>query len=942
MQSLHINTHQIFKFLSTIFLFTFSLFATPIHYAPVMVGDITTFVPYSHVQITLGNDKSFNQGEDNILTAKVNYPSDIVRYEWREDGKLLGTDSTLPIESLSSGAHHIILTVIDNNGLSTSDKINIILRSSEYIGKKTKVTLNDENYLKYIRAANYLENLNWDEIPSSSIGISEKSYRNNSEEVLTRTYEKVKYKDALLSGTVILTFDNKTIPDKTLKKMEISLIFSTYENNITVKISTHSEGNYFNDFLVDKYYIYDEKYNEHIDILGIDSKNPRLYLGSEGYVDIDTNSENFRVLGKNNTNLSLIFKSEEAIYETKELLVEPSSTYQSLIYSPKRGQGIIESILNGVNKENLYFLPYQVSYFEPVKFYENNGQIQLLEDRFFSWHAKYMLLNEDTSNIEINIEWYVNGIKVETPISYELPNIYNSDDIVKIVVTAKNGDMIIKKEQLSTEYDFDPWAHISTQLDETFDILYRTNNLEFNLDILLHEYFNDIDIANSQFSWYIGSDYHDAQIINGTEYNKVPTILANKYGNWFDSVYLKIYNEHEIKVVRFKITLEKGSTGLDNLPNIIESIDEASLTNNNEYIDTSKVWNFDIDKNGLNDIIYQSETYNGSFLNISYQNTKRVFEFEKKLVNGTVYLGDFDGDTSKEAFIFSNDIENTKIMNLDKGNIHITKDINLSSYLNILAIKAVDDMNNDGKDDLIVANNKEKKLYIYDDIYNTLEKRLIGDNKCVKILSIEDINDDGLKDIICTPEDKVNYLYTNNSEDYFSSELIIKFYLQNSDNSFTINSRQYILIDDATFHEVSGIRVSGATILNDSTIAVSLNDKDGNMLYVCELNNYSLEPLSKTQTNTYDITTFFTPKDINHDGLSDLISFDRYGGGVLNIFNQKQNFEFESDYSESINSYYQLTDRSLRNAFLDDIDNDGSLEIVTVNGENKFSYINLK
>jgi len=274
--------------------------------------------------------------------------------------------------------------------------------------------------------------------------------------------------------------------------------------------------------------------------------------------------------------------------------------------------------------------------------------------------------------------------------------------------------------------------------------------------------------------------------------------------------------------------------------------------------------------------------------------------------------------------------------------MHKIKDINLSSYLNTLAIKAVDDMNNDGKDDLIVANNQEDKLYIYDDIYNTLEKRLIGDNECMKILSIEDINDDGLKDIICTPEDKLNYLYTNNSEDYFSSELIIKFYLQNSDNSFTINSRQYILIDDATFQEVSGIRVSGATILDHSKIAVSLNEKDGNMLYVCDINNNSLEPLSKTQINTYGVDAFFTPKDINNDGFNDLISFASYGSGVLNIFNQKQNFEFSSDYSEAINSHYQLTDRFLKNAFLDDIDNDGSLEIVTVNGENKFSYINLK
>jgi len=275
-----------------------------------------------------------------------------------------------------------------------------------------------------------------------------------------------------------------------------------------------------------------------------------------------------------------------------------------------------------------------------------------------------------------------------------------------------------------------------------------------------------------------------------------------------------------------------------------------------------------------------------------------------------------------------------------KGNMHIIKDINLSTYQNRLNLQAVSDMNNDGKDDLIVANNQEDKLYIYENIDDLAQKRLVGVSVCKGVQAIKDINNDGLKDIICKPDIAKDF---NTATELGTYSLLMNYFLQKSDNTFELKSRKYELIKDVSFTLAENTRVySGAVMLDEKNIVVSVSDKLGYALYVCDLESTSQDPISKTPTNGQQIYSFFKPTDINHDGKVDLLSFRDYGSGELNIFYQQDTLAFDADYRVKMNTFNQLTDQSLRNAFLADIDNDGSLEIVTVNGENIFSFINLK
>jgi len=948
--------HKLLQFSTFFLLFTFSIFATPIHYAPIDMGGITTFVPYSHVKVSLGNDKFMKEGEDVVLSLKLSHLNDVISYIWREGNRVINTKSTLSLKSFPIGTHNITVSVIDINGLQTIDSIKVVIGSKEYIGKRTKVLLNSDNYIKFVRAINLIEHIKFKHFLSCyGEGVSAINHIDDSTKIgyIVQNFTNYDYGAFEFYGKQNIRLNGYYRFDKyeNTYKTDTDLTFISNENNITIKAKMHTiDNNGTQKEYIDKYYIYDEKYHENIEILDINTEHPKLYIGSEGYVTIDATNDNFLVYGKHNTELSVIFKQENSIYETRALDIEPDITHQVQIYSQKRGQGSIDTVLNGLTQEKLYYIPYQVSSFEPIKFYESNNEPEILEYAFYSWYINYKLLNYNKNDIDISIEWFVNNIKVDTPFSYELPlNSYSENDTIKVVLNVHYGDISTKIEQSLTaeENNYRNASGKYEYPEDTYNIVYRTNDKIFNLNLLKHEYFDNIDIENSDFSWTIFYGFNPGlegfSIDHKTQYEKIPRVTNKEYRYGYrGEIYLKIYTNNKIKVVRFNITLEKGSTGINNIPNIIESINEANITNNSEYITTHKVQHVDIDKNGLDDIIYISETTNGNFLNISYQDSKRVFDLEKIAINGGIYLGDFDGDTTIEALAFSNDLNETKIISLNRGNIHKIKDINLSSTMNILDIKAVADMNNDGRDDLIIANNQEKKLYIYDDINNTLDKRLIGSNECIKILSIVDVNNDGLKDIICAPSDSLKYLYSENGEDYFSSNLIIKAYLQDIDNSFTLVTRKYALINNASYHEVNGMSVYSGVMLNNSMMAISLKDKDGDILYTCDLNNDSNKPQSKTLTNAYQIAAFFTPIDIDHDGLSDLISFNSYGSGKLNIFNQKQNFEFESDYSVNIDSYYQLTDSLLRNAFLYDIDNDGSSEIVTVNGENKFSYINFK
>ena len=88
-----------------------------------MMGDITVFVPYSKVQVSLGSDKVLGEDQVQTLTANITNKDQVVSYEWREGGSLLGTTESLSTAGLSVGVHTITLTVTDTNGVKTSDTI---------------------------------------------------------------------------------------------------------------------------------------------------------------------------------------------------------------------------------------------------------------------------------------------------------------------------------------------------------------------------------------------------------------------------------------------------------------------------------------------------------------------------------------------------------------------------------------------------------------------------------------------------------------------------------------------------------------------------------------------------------------------------------------------------------------------------------------------------
>jgi len=839
---------------------------------------------------------------------------------------------------------------------------------TRYKGQSEKISITAENYLKFVRAANYLDNLQLDNLPQEGLGIKEDSHIDKSTGLgyTILTYTDMPYNSTLINGTTridVLSLNETSTQIIAKIKTEESLTLNIGDNNISIHriiratVDLANEKEEFQDLLIEKYYIYDEKYKEHIDVVDFNS-NPKLYIGSEGYVLIDPNSNNFLISGDNNTKLSLIFKDEEAIYETRyappgDPINGRPLPYQEKIYEPREGQGEIVVTLNSTKMKNLYFVPIKVSEYEPPKFYENYGNISLLEYSFYAWHTKYRLLNSDINNTQIKVAWFVNDVKIDTPIQYELPlGSFSASDTVKIVLTATHEDISIQRETIldSSANSYNVSSGSYEYPEDTYEIVYRTNSLEFDLDLLAHKYFENIDVNNSKFSWNMlnisrcqredisggGCSYRLEQ---DTKYKKIPRISARNYGNLDDPLYLIVYEGHEVKVVRFNITLMRGTSGIggNESGDIIASIDEANITQD-RYVAT-KVEHVDLDDNGLDDIIYTAETYDGGFLNVSYQNEKRIFTLEKIQNHGELFLGDYDGDGVKEAFMFGATEDASQLISLEKGNLHVVKDINLTNTQNILNVTSVADMNNDGKDDLIIANNQEKKLYIYENLDDLTQKRLVGASVCQGVQAIKDINSDGINDIICKPRRRETHDATTG---LFSSELFIDYFLQESNGTYTLKTKKHTLIKDVTFNKASRTRVYGSTMLDDSKIVVSVNDGLNCTLCTYDLMNMVIVPLDKIDTNSDHISAFLTPTDVNYDGKVDLLYYRDYAHGELGIFYQLDDFSFDADYRIEMNTYNKLTNRFFNNAFLDDIDNNGSLEIVTVNGENLFSYINLK
>ena len=88
-----------------------------------------------------GPDKSVMEGKFVFLNGEksIDRDEDIIKYEWRDSGELIGTVALFASANLSPGIHKITLTVTDDVGISSSDEVIIEIR--EKTGVETVPTI---------------------------------------------------------------------------------------------------------------------------------------------------------------------------------------------------------------------------------------------------------------------------------------------------------------------------------------------------------------------------------------------------------------------------------------------------------------------------------------------------------------------------------------------------------------------------------------------------------------------------------------------------------------------------------------------------------------------------------------------------------------------------------------------------------------------------------
>ena len=95
---------------------------------PIMMGDMFFFQYKSFVKLSLGADKNIDEGDNEILSPSISsHASDIRKYEWSINGKIVGTSETFSTSGLSVGTHTITVTITDKYGYKVKDTITIVV-----------------------------------------------------------------------------------------------------------------------------------------------------------------------------------------------------------------------------------------------------------------------------------------------------------------------------------------------------------------------------------------------------------------------------------------------------------------------------------------------------------------------------------------------------------------------------------------------------------------------------------------------------------------------------------------------------------------------------------------------------------------------------------------------------------------------------------------------
>ena len=388
-------------------------------------------------------------------------------------------------------------------------------------------------------------------------------------------------------------------------------------------------------------------------------------------------------------------------------------------------------------------------------------------------------------------------------------------------------------------------------------------------------------------------------------------------------------------------TSYKGITYSHNISFNVNNIVQSTKDSNSFYnVISAKA--IDINRDGIKDIVYLYEDTGIAYAGVSIQESINSYTFYKKeltkdYIDGdtSLYYGDFNGDGSLDMLMFN--VLGSKIYNLENNRFKLLQELNIiktvteNQPLDPIEEKlAIADLNKDGKDDIIKYTDGNKTLTIYTDIRD-LNKTITlkDDNVSLSNIKVVDINGDGLKDIISMP---VLHMYFVNNKAKFNYSMLI--FTQQNNFTFKKTVIKYDL-PDATIDNMKKYIVNTTKMLDSSHIALLAN----NGLTIFKLDNNQLTKVFKNSFRGTLINAKFYFKDINNDGKKDIIYFDDYIANVkFGVIFQKDNFSFNNNILFTTD----LTIHRSKSYLVDDIDDDGKIDIIRVDGENKFSYIYLK
>lgn len=438
--------------------------------------------------------------------------------------------------------------------------------------------------------------------------------------------------------------------------------------------------------------------------------------------------------------------------------------------------------------------------------------------------------------------------------------------------------------------------------------------------------------------------------IDGTNFSD-KMYLAGGSGDGFEFDFLDINNDTYLDVFFFSNYDDNISYRLNNLGNSFSN-DNTTIGNTVEDLYNMKI--VDFDKDGYKDII--ATTINSSKIGWFQQKDNETFsdfiEISDNVSKVKYFLTEDLNNDGNFEIINSSDEKNLSVFTLNSTTNNYKEkiiDINMSPAY----VVKIRDLDNDGKKDIISGFNSVVWNKNYgNNVFSSplLISKDIGN--LVTDLGFYDFNQDGFLDIIAGRQDKLE-LYKNNNGTNFSLEKIIplEYFVErielndiNMDGiidilishnygpnpiSKIINDGNFNFQDTEPIYSNSGngykaYSFKSADIDNDGDNDIVVGEKNVNNLIW--LKNDGSGNFVKKSITTSVACSDIDIGDVNNDGSIDIVTSgdNDYGDSDLLFFKNTSNNESSSQTFEQI----KIDTQSLQSIILGDLNNDNYLDII--------------